>query len=243
MGALSKQIAVVTGAGSGIGRAIAMGIAQHGGHVMLLGRDMTKLAETQRRIAINASGSSQSYVCDLGSADGVVETARTLEMDHGKIDILVHSAGIVASDPTTTPFADTFDLQYSVNVRAPYILTRALVPSLQARKGQLVFINSSVCLQPAKVSFAAYTASKMALKAVADSFRAEFNTAGIRVLTVYPGSTASPMQASLHQAEGKAYYPDRLLQPEDVAQLVLAALLTARTAEVMDIVVRPMQKI
>lgn len=242
MGALSKQQALITGAGSGIGRAIAVAIAKHGGEVILLGRNVSNLEETQRRIS-SLAGASRYYVCDLSSQDQILHTTQTCLAQHGAIDVLVHSAGVIASDPRTAPYTDNFDLQYSVNVRAPYVLTRAMLPSLKQRQGQVVFINSSVCLQAAKASIATYTASKMALKAVADSLRAEVNDAGIRVMTVFPGSTASPMQAMLHQTEGKEYCPEKLLQPDDVAQMVLAALLTARSAEVTDIVLRPMQKV
>jgi NADP-dependent 3-hydroxy acid dehydrogenase YdfG len=87
-----------------------------------------------------------------------------------------------------------------------------------------------------------YAATKHALKAVADSLRAEVNSQGIRVLSVYPGRTATPTQESLHALEGKPYRPTRLLQPEDVAAVVMNALCLPRTAEVTDIHIRPMMK-
>jgi NADP-dependent 3-hydroxy acid dehydrogenase YdfG len=109
------------------------------------------------------------------------------------------------------------------------------------RQGQIVFINSSAGLT-AKAGAGQYAATKFALKAIADSLRAEVNALGLRVLSVYPGRTASPMQAAIYKMEGKAYNPERLLQPEDVAACVINALSLPRTAEVTDIQVRPLVK-
>ncbi len=118
-----------------------------------------------------------------------------------------------------TPIAD-LDRQYQVNFRAPYLLTRGLLPALTRAKGQIVFLNSSVFLN-ARGGATGYAASKYALKAFADALRAEVNPDGLRVLSVFPGRTASRMQAEVHAAEGARYDPSRLLQPEDVAAAVL----------------------
>ena len=133
------------------------------------------------------------------------------------------------------------DMQYRTNVRAPYLLTQALLPLLRRRQGQVVFINSSVGLA-ARAQVGPYAATKHALKALADSFREEVNTSGLRVLSVYLGRTASPMQAMIHAMEGKPYYPEYLIQASDVAAVVLNALCLPRTAEVTDISIRPMHK-
>ncbi len=87
-----------------------------------------------------------------------------------------------------------------------------------------------------------YAATKHALRAMTDSLRDEVNPDGVRVLSVFLGRTASPMQAAIHQVEGRAYDPDRLVQPQDVAAMVISALSLPRTAEVTDISIRPMQK-
>ena len=88
----------------------------------------------------------------------------------------------------------------------------------------------------------AYASTKHALRAIADSLREEVNETGVRVLSVYLGRTASPMQAAIHAAEGKQYRPADLLQPSDVAAMILAALALPRTAEVTELSVRPMRK-
>ena len=103
-------------------------------------------------------------------------------------------------------------------------------------------MNSSIALQTARAGHSAYAASKSALKAVADALRDEVNGQGVRVTSVYPGRTASSMQAELHQQEGKSYQPERLMQPEDVAATILHALDLPRTAEITDLSMRPFLK-
>jgi NADP-dependent 3-hydroxy acid dehydrogenase YdfG len=135
-----------------------------------------------------------------------------------------------------------FDFQYATNVRAPYALTQRLLPSLMAARGQIVFINSSVGLTAKRPDIGQYAATKHALKAIADSLREEVNPKGLRVLTVYLGRTATPMQETISRQEGRAYHPETLLQPEDVASVVLNALMLPPTAEVTDISIRPMAR-
>ena len=114
------------------------------------------------------------------------------------------------------------------------MLTQELIPLLVRRRGQIVFINSTAGFT-ARANIGQYAATKHGLRAIADSLRDEINGAGVRVLTVYPGRTATPTQERLHALEGKTYRPDRLLQPEDVASVVVHALCLPRTAEVTEI--------
>jgi NAD(P)-dependent dehydrogenase (short-subunit alcohol dehydrogenase family) len=129
----------------------------------------------------------------------------------------------------------------AVNLRAPYQLTQALAPLLVRGQGDVVFINSSVT-RGARSEVAHYGASKYALEGLAESLRDEFNPKGVRVLSVYPGRTASPLQERIHEMEGRPYRPELLMQPEDMAQTVLNAVTLPRTAEITEIRVRPMRK-
>jgi NADP-dependent 3-hydroxy acid dehydrogenase YdfG len=112
---------------------------------------------------------------------------------------------------------------------------------LRAHHGSVVFINSSAGLAT-RANISQYSATKHALKAVADSIRAELNSDGVRVLSVYPGRTAGPQQEAIHKAEGKTYNPELLMQPADIARILVDALKVNRTAEVTDISIRPMRK-
>ncbi|MBW4502033.1 MAG: SDR family oxidoreductase [Scytonema hyalinum WJT4-NPBG1] len=239
MTVFKEQVAVVTGASSGIGKAIALGLAAQGAKLCLLGRKLdTLLAITK---SVETSPQVVSYQVDLTLDEDIQKLKSHLVEDFGQIDLLIHSAGIISLGEMKTAPVEDLDLQYRTNVRAPYALTQALLPMLIPRQGQIVFINSSAGLT-AKAGAGQYAATKFALKAIADSLRAEVNALGLRVLSVYPGRTASPMQAAIYKMEGKAYNPERLLQPEDVAACVINALSLPRTAEVTNIQVRPLVK-
>jgi short-subunit dehydrogenase len=234
------QIAVVTGASSGIGRAIALGLAAEGCSLCLVGRNQQRL-----RDVAEAAGHSGSrvliYNFDLGVDEEIAKLKEALQRDCERVDVLVHSAGIIFSGPVASAPLAEFDQQYRTNVRAPFAVTQALLPMLRIRRGQIVFINSSVGVAT-RANISQYSATKHALKAVADCLREEVNPEGIRVLSVYPGRTATPQQVMIYRAEGKEYHPELLMQPEDVASVVINALRLEQTAEVMNIHIRPMKK-
>ena len=119
----------------------------------------------------------------------------------------------------------------------PFLLTQALLPDLLARRGQVVFVNSSAGLA-ARAGVAQYAATKHALKALADSLREEVHGHGVRVISIYPGRTATPMQEEVCRMEGVAYDPGACLQPADVATMVLSAMTLPDGAEVKDISIR-----
>lgn len=229
------QVALVTGASRGIGRAIALELATEDATVCLVARDTQALEEAAR--ATGRAGTSV-YTADLTSDEEVRDLASRVKRDFGRLDILVHSAGIIAHGPLSRAPVTDFDRQYRANLRAPYLLTQTVLPMLIASQGQVVFINSSVGLT-ARPDVTQFSATQHALKAIADALRQEINAEGVRVLSVHPGRTATPRQAEIHATEGKPYRPERLMQPEDVAALVLSALRLPRTAEVTDISMRP----
>ena len=240
MHTLHGHIAVVTGAGSGVGQAIALALAAQGVTLCLVGRTPATLEATASD-ATHAKVTARCYPTDLTHDDAVQALAEQLHREWDAIDILVHSAGVSTVGKLETAPVTDLDQQYRTNVRAPYLLTQRLLPLLRRRQGQVVFINSLVVLT-AGGQAGPYAATKHALTGLANSFREEVNAEGLRVLSVYIGSTASPMQAMLHVMKGRAYHPEYLLQPSDVAEVVLNALCLPRTAEVTDINIRSMRK-
>jgi NADP-dependent 3-hydroxy acid dehydrogenase YdfG len=237
---LAACVAVVTGASSGIGRAIAIELARRGVRLCAIGRNPATLAETIA--ASKLSPKALPYQTDLTVDENIPRLANWLGREFGQLDILVHSAGVIHHDPVETASAKNFDLQYAANLRAPYLLTQALLPALTASQGQVVFINSSLGLNAKRPTVGQFAATQHALKAVADSLREEVNPRGIRVLTVHTGRTATPRQERLHHEEQKIYRPELLLQPEDVASMVAHCLALPRTAEVTDMNIRQMIK-
>jgi short-subunit dehydrogenase len=236
---LRGRTCVVTGASSGIGRAIALALASAGATVCAVARRRHELEVTVDRS--NGVGRFVLYTADLIDDDELEQLSKALLEREAGVDVLVHSAGTISiGDCETAPVRD-LDRQYATNVRAPYLLTQALLPALRESRGQIVFVNSTVGLA-ASANVAQYAATKHALRAIADSLREEINPQGVRVVSVYPGRTATPLQAKLHAIEGKPYAPERLIPPEDVASMVLNALTLPRSTEVTDLIARPMLK-
>lgn len=237
---LRAKVAVITGASSGIGKAVASGLAAQGTTLCLCGRNLQAL----NAVAEKAQKTTQDVRCykvDLNLEADITELTKNILNDFGGVDILVHSAGVISLGKLEKSVVDDFDWHYRINLRAPYLLTHLLLPTLKTRQGQIVFINSSAGLN-AGMNLSQYAATKKALKAISDSLRDEVNVYGIRVLSVYPGRTATPMQVEVHEMEGRTYQPQRLLQPEDVAAVVIHAMELPRTAEITDIMIRPMMK-
>lgn len=231
---LSGKHALVTGASSGIGRALTLALAQHEASLHLLGRDEAALAELARQVR-SWGGEAQTYAFDLTDDAALRAFAEGFA---APLDILVHSAGTVSLGALQDAAIEDLDAQYRLNVRAPYLLTQLLLGRLRRAKGQLVFLNSGAGLS-AKAQWSQYAATKHALKAVADALRDELKGSGVRVVSVYPGRTASPMQARVHEQEGRPYDPAKFVQPGDVAAMIVAALELPRSAEVTDLSVRP----
>ena len=235
------RVAVVTGASSGIGKAIAQALAAEGATLCLIGRDLDRLIATTASLPASKANIF-NYQTDLLVDADIHRLVETIASEHGRIDLLIHSAGIIFMGNIETAKIEDFDRQYQLNVRAPYLLTQKTLPLIKPGRGQIVFMNSSVCLN-ARPGIAQYTATKQALKAIADCLRAEVNADGIRVISFYLGRTSSPMQVAIHQLEGKTYQPERLIQPEDVAETVLQTLTISHTAEITDVNIRPMKNL
>ncbi len=237
---LANRVAVVTGASGGIGSSIALGLAAEGMRLCLLGRDEARLQAVVQR-AESGRPAIRCYKADLTREQDLSAVAEAVGRDVPQVDVLVHAAACIdRGEIESTPVA-SLERQYLTNVRGPYVLTQKLLPRLRERGGQVVFINSTAGLD-ARGKLGAYAATKHALKALADSLRDEVNAAGVRVLTLFLGRTATAMQKALCEWEGRPYRPELLLQPEDVAAAVTFCLRLPRTAEVTEMRIRPLAK-
>jgi short-subunit dehydrogenase len=231
----SNQRALVTGASSGIGQAVATALAERGLHVIFSGRDAARLRTASEKAGPNTS----ILAADLTTGSGrAALAAQTLPELH----VLVHSAGQYLRCDTDTLSAERWMALDSINLHAPVLLTAACLPQLRSAVGQVVFINSSAALSAAG-GLTAYAAGKRGLQAAADALRQEVNKDGIRVLSVFPGRTDTPMQRALLLAEQRVAPHGSLMRPEDVADIVISSLSMPRTAEVTDIFMRPMRKL
>ena len=232
---LAGRTAVVTGASSGIGRAIAEELAARGASLCLLGRRPEALQQVANQLGDGAR--KWIYQIDLAARGAIEGLTDRMARDGVETDVLVHSAGVISLGALEHASIEAFDRQIDINVRAPYRLTQALLPQLKSRRGQIVFINSSAGVS-AVAGSGQYSATKHALRALADSLRAEVN-GQVRVTSVFTGATATPMQASLHAAKRRDYAPENLIQPEDVAAVVCHVLSLPGTIELTAIHMRP----
>lgn len=234
MNRFQNKRALVTGASSGIGFAIAQVLAAEGAHIHAVARSWPKPHEGW-----------QLHNADFTAEADVKRLAAEVSASAVPLDLLIHCAGALEMGTVADFPVAQLDAMYQVNVRAPFLLTQLLLPmmlsDLTQSKGQIVFINSSAAVTP-NMALAGYSSAKAAMKSIADCLRMEVNTSGIRVMSVYPGKTASAMQQRTHELAGKPYDAASLMQPEDVAHMVLSALALPKTAEMTDLHIRPMKK-
>jgi NAD(P)-dependent dehydrogenase (short-subunit alcohol dehydrogenase family) len=231
------QCAIVTGASRGIGRAIAVRLCQSGADVVCVARSPGDLA-----VATAGAGACAGLAIDLADQDAGERVLDFSLERFGRIDVLVHAAGIMTLEAMADASPEALEEMLAVNLLAPYAITKAALPELKRTQGQVLFINSSIIRAANLSGRGGYAATKHALKAVADSLRDELNEHGVRVISLMPGTTATDSQERLHRAAGKPYRPENLLQPEDVARAACDALALPRTAEVTDLYIRPMRK-
>lgn len=223
---------VITGAGSGIGAAVARRLHERGDDLVLHARNAARAKE----LAAGFPG-ARTLVGDLAEPDRL-SWAFSHQSLPERVDSLIHSAGVIELGTVGDLTPKSWHHQLNVNLIAPAELTRHFLPQLRAARGQVVFVNSGSGLR-AFGEWGAYAASKHGLKALADSLRHEEHGNGVRVTSVYPGRTASRMQEDVHRQEGKEYDPSAWIDPESVATTILMALDLPRDAEVNDVTVRP----
>lgn len=191
---LAGKVAIVTGASAGIGAAIAETLGACGAVVVCVGRDAERLQHTVGRVDA-AGGTGHGTVVDLAAQDACL-TMITQTLDRfGRIDILVHNAGVFEFGPFEQTPVSSLDEQWATNVRMPYELTQALLPHLGAGSS-VIFVGSNV----AQIGFpnsAAYSATKGAIESLSRCLAVELAPRGIRINTVSPGMTRTQMTARL----------------------------------------------
>ncbi len=223
---------LITGSGSGIGAAVAERLLARGDELYLFARDAGRAKELAARFP-----GAKTLVADLSNPDRI-SWALSQQTLPDRVDSLLHIAGVCDLGTIGDLTTRTWNRTLAANLIAPAELTRLFLPQLRVSQGHVVFVNSGAGLN-AHATWGVYAASKHGLKALADSLRAEEHGNGVRVTSVYPGRTATPMQAKVHQQEGKEYDPAKWIDPDSVAKTILLAVDLPRDAEINDLTVRP----
>jgi 3-oxoacyl-[acyl-carrier protein] reductase len=232
---LTGQVAVITGAGRGIGAAIAHALARLGATAVLCGRTRAALESTAQAIA-EAGWNAEVLPC-VTSLLSVEVAGKQVEASYGRVDILVNNAGIGGlGGPLHELPPDSWEQILNTNLRGIYYTTRAFAPMMiRARSGHIINI-SSLAGKNALPNGAAYAASKWGLNGLSYSLAEELRGHNIRVAVVCPGST----NTDLSPHAGKDH--SKMLQPEDVAHTVAMLVTQAPQSFVSEILLRPTQK-
>ena len=223
---LTGRVCVVTGAGSGIGRAIALGFAQQGASVAAIDRDADGCAETVAQIA-GSGGRAVAVACDVADAASVSAAAqRTLEA-FGDCDVLVNCAGILGRGGLDELTLEQWSGMIAVNLTGTFLCSRTFGRQMRRKgKGALVHLASVVAAHPAP-NAGAYSVTKAGVAMLSQQFAIEWGVHGIRSNSVSPGMTLTPMtQASfehpgLTERRSKIVPAGRIGTPTDIANAVL----------------------
>ncbi len=214
---LDGQRALVTGATSGIGRAVALQLARDGAEVLVHGRDAARGAETVDEIT-SAGGKARFVAADLGDPADV----KRLAGEVGDVDILVNNAGVALFGPTGEFDVSAFDKMFASNVRAPFFLVAAIAPEMAARGRGSIISVSSMAGGVGLAGGAAYGATKASLEAMTRAWAVEYSASGVRVNAIAPGPvyTPSPSGPEFITALGETTPMHRASQPEEIAEVV-----------------------
>ena len=233
---LAGQVAVVTGAGRGIGAAIARRLAALGATAVLCGRTQSTLDATARSI-LDAGGKVEVIPCDVTVLHQLEYTAARVDTTYGRLDILVNNAGVARfTEPLHNLLPEDWDRILNTNLRGVFFAIHAFAPlMIRAYGGHIINISSLAGKNPLRDG-AAYAASKWGLNGLTYSVAEELRGHNIRVSVVCPGS----VETELGPHTGKD--PSKMLQPDDVAHAVAALVTQAPRSFMSEILLRPTQK-
>lgn len=220
MESLKGKKALITGGGKGIGRALAVALAQEGVDIALLGRNAGSLEAVAKEIS--GTGVKAAYAtADVSDIQAVNEAVTLLTKELGEPDILINNAGIAAFGGFMELEPAQWEQIIRVNLLGVYYVTRAVLPGMIARKtGDIINISSTAGQRGAPLT-SAYSASKFGLLGLTESLMLEVRKHNIRVSALTPSTIATDMAKDLNLTDGN---PDKVLQPEDLAEFVVAQL-------------------
>ncbi len=237
MAGLANKKAVVTGGGTGIGQAIARGLVAAGAQVAVGGRRETALAET-------TSGTSMlAHTVDVACRDSTAEFFKWATEQLGRIDILVNAAGINVKQRSIADMSpEQWDQVMAINATGAYNCMIAVLPAMRARRdGTILNVSSIAGKRAIALGGVAYAASKFAMTALGTCVANEVAPDGVRVTNVYPGEVNTPLLENRPTAVDEAH-KQRMLQPEHVAELVLAVLALPSSVHVPELVIKPLSQ-
>ena len=239
MAHVTPKTAVVTGASSGLGQAIAIKLAQRGFNVVAVARRADALAQTVE-LAKPADERITPIACDVSDAGAVDRMAKAVLEKFGTVHALVNSAGVNTPDRSFANLSlKTFEHVIDINLVGAFLCIEAFLPAMRKQQnGTIVNISSDSAIQPSMKAGAAYVASKMGLRGLTLSLNAEERVNGIRACAIYPGDIDTPLLEK-RPTPPTADARKKMLQPEDVAECVLLAVTLPDRAVIEELLIRP----
>ena len=241
MAQFENKVVIVTGAGTGIGRAIVADFVREGAKVALIGRRLDKLQEASTALPPEQV---QMYSCDVADREAVNATVEQIFQQFGTVDILVNNAGI-NSNPRTVADVDPadWDMVINVNLTGAFNMVRTVLPAMREKQdGIIINVSSTAGLMPGKLSGAAYSASKHGMVAFTHNINEEEWENGIRASAICPGEVDTPIidkRPTPVSDERRA----NMLQPEDVSASVLFVCGLPKRASIPVLVIKPLYQI
>jgi NADP-dependent 3-hydroxy acid dehydrogenase YdfG len=233
------KTAVVTGAGSGVGQAVAIALARQGWRVAIIGRRAETLKETVER-AGRDGGQLLPFPCDIGDQAAVARMGQAVSQQLGSVEVLVNAAGTNAPNRSLKLLSlEDYHQMINTNLHGAYYCTQAFLPAMREKKsGTIVHIVSDAGKQASPKAGPAYAMSKFGLAGLTQSINAEERGNGVRACAIFPGDIDTPLldrRPSPPGAEARA----KMLRAEDVAECVLLAIYLPSHAVIEELIIRP----
>lgn len=230
---LAGKVSIVTGASRGIGRAVAVVLARSGSRVVLASRNEARLRAVAEEI-VREGGEALVVPTDLTRDEDMERLVQETLRQWGSIDYLINNAGWGKTAPVVKSRVEDWDLTLRVNLRAPMVLSKLVLPTLVARGGGAIVNIGSISGKTGSANTAAYCASKFGLIGFTESLFEEVREFGIKVAVILPGFVDTEMIPQTRRLDRR-----KMIRPEDVAETVLFVVTSAPTACPVEVTVRP----
>ncbi len=234
MPAASPRIVWITGAGTGIGRALSLAFAGLGDTVVLSGRTEVRLRSLQTEIR-GKNGRAEVIACDVRLTKEVEQAGQTLIQSVGVPDVLVNNAGVTVFKRFLDTTTEEFDDIHNTNLRGAFLTTKAVLPAMIARGKGLIINVVSFAARTTYTESSAYAASKAGMAALMEGLRAEVRHQGIKIVNVFPGAVLTPIWHPKVQAK----YGANMMTAEQVAAAIVDVSTLPAPVMVEELVMRP----
>lgn len=235
MKSFTGKVAIVTGAGRGIGRAIALALGRAGARVVLAARSEAELRGVAEEIR-GGDGDALVLPTDVTRDDDMESLVKRTLKEWGSIDILVNNAGWGKTGPVVNSKVEDWDVTLQVNLRAPMVLSRLVLPAMLEKKSGAIINIGSISAKAGQANTAAYSASKFGLLGFTQSLFEEVREYGVKVSVIHPGFVDTPLIP-----QNKRVDRSKMIRPEDIAETVLFVLSSPPNSCPVEITVRPQQ--